>query len=154
MRYGSSIICRIWLVGEGASAGPAAWADLERQLAQSPYASKLTTCGPLGGVREQFETPPAMDEYLATREAPFGGAEDPALLPVIDPAEMGRQLPDEALRLRLRWDGVMMLEQYPEALYRVNLNKLEKPAEYFQTMRMAAALQAQLQPPRDRRWAA
>jgi hypothetical protein len=59
---------------------------------------------------------------------------------------MGRQLPDEALRLRLRWDGVMMLEQYPEALYRVNLNKLEKPAEYFQTMRMAAALQAQLQP--------
>jgi hypothetical protein len=119
--------------------GPDAWADLEGNLARSPYASRLTICGPLGGVREQFEVEPEKDEYLATREAPFGGAEDPALLPVIDPAEMGRQLPDEALRLRLRWDGVMMLEQVPEALYRVNLNKLERPAEYFQTMRRAAA---------------
>ncbi len=126
--------------------GPEAWADLESKLARSPYASKLTIVGPIGGVREQFEEPPVVDEYLATREAPFGGAEDPALLPVIDAGEMGRQLPDEPLRLRLRWDGVMMLEEIAEALYRVNLNKLERPAEYFQRMRTAAALQAQLSP--------
>ena len=97
--------------------------------------------GPVTGTREQFEEERGLVDYVA-RETSFGGSQDPAMMAVPDPTAIGRMLPDEALRLRLRWDGVMMTEQISEDVFRVNVNKLEQPAAYFAALRLAAMTKA------------
>jgi hypothetical protein len=61
---------------------------------------------------------------------------------VPEPVAVGPSLPDEALRLQLRWDGVVVGEKVPERVFRVNINKLENPARYFESLRLAAGRSA------------
>ena len=115
----------------------AEWAELERMLAPVAATGHLSVAGPVNGTREQVEEERGLADYVA-RETSFGGSQDPAHMVVPDPAVIGRMLPDEALRLRMRWDGVMMTEQISEDLFRVNINKLEYSAAYFASLRVAA----------------
>jgi molybdenum cofactor biosynthesis enzyme MoaA len=116
---------------------PVQWTELERSLA--PLASPaLNICGPIQGTREQFEEERGLADYVA-RENFFGGAEKSTDRPVPDATAIGRTFPDEPLRLRLRWDGITIAEQMSEDLFKVNLNELEHPAKYFETLRLAAA---------------
>jgi molybdenum cofactor biosynthesis enzyme MoaA len=113
------------------------WAALERSLA--PLASPtLSLCGPYQVTRELFEEEHGLSDYIPP-ENHFGGKEDPRTLTVPEPAAIGRYLPDEALRLSLRWDGVMVGQNAPEEVFRVNINKIEYPARYFESLRVAAA---------------
>lgn len=112
------------------------WAELERSL-EPLMSPALNLCPPQPTIREEFEEERGLAEYIA-RENSFGGADDASALPVGEPGVIGRALPDEALRLRLRWDGVIITEQLDEDTFRVNLNKIERPAEYFESLRFAA----------------
>jgi len=112
------------------------WEELERSLA--PLASpNLAICGPAGATRERFEEEQGLSDYVP-RPNHYGGSEDPSALLVPEPVAIGPFLPDEGLRLQLRWDGVMVEEKVPEHVFRVNINKLEKPARYFESLRHAA----------------
>jgi molybdenum cofactor biosynthesis enzyme MoaA len=113
------------------------WARLETALAPLQGTMNLNVCGPIKGTREQFEHEQGLNEYIA-RENSFGTSEDTAKLPVPDPEEIGRQLPDEPIRLRLRWDGLLALDSYPEAFFQVNIGRIDDPIAYFERMRAAA----------------
>lgn len=116
---------------------PAEWTRLEAALAPLRATTELNVCGPIQGTREQFEHEQGLNDYIA-RENAFGTSEDSAQLPVPDPAEIGRQLPDEPIRLRLRWDGLLAMDGRPEAFFQVNINRIDDPIAYFERMRAAA----------------
>ena len=113
---------------------PEQWNELETALAplKSPT---LTIAGMSEFQRQQFEEGAALDGYQAP-EAPFGGqVTNP---PVPEAEQIGRLIPNEPLTLRLRWDGLMVLDRIPEQAFTVNVNSLDDPAAYFETMRAAA----------------
>lgn len=119
----------------------AEWSELEQALQPLQTITQLTILGPMPGVREQFEREPGPSTYVA-REPPLGTI-DASALAVPDPAKVGRQLPDGALQLRMRWDGLMMLglmmaEESPGNQFQVNVNELEPPVQYVDAMRNAA----------------
>lgn len=113
------------------------WAQLERSLEPLAARTELVLCGPKAGVIEQFQEEEGLKDYIA-RETAFGGSEDSLDTDPPDPVAIGRQLPDEPLHLRLRWDGLMMLEQHPDFFFKVNINRLSDPRGYFEAMRLAA----------------
>ncbi len=116
------------------------WEELERSLA--PLASpSLAICGPDEKTRARFEEEQGVSDYVALPNH-YGGSEDPSALIVPEPVAVGPSLPDEALRLQLRWDGVVVGEKVPERVFRVNINKLENPARYFESLRLAAGRSA------------
>jgi hypothetical protein len=113
------------------------WVEMERLL--SPLARpSLEVCGPIRDTLAQFEDERGLAQYVA-RENFFGGDDNPSMMTPPDALVVGRALPDEALRLRLRWDGVMVSEQVPEETFRANINQIERPAEYFDFLRLTAA---------------
>ena len=119
----------------------AEWSELEQALQPLQTITQLTILGPMPGVREQFEREQGLSTYVA-RETPFGTI-DASAFPVPDPAKVGRRLPDGALQLRMRWDGLMMLglmmfEESPGNQFQVNVNELDQPVQYFDVMRNAA----------------
>ena len=116
---------------------PAAWAELERELAPLQATGKLDVFGPEGRVREQFATREGVSGYVSP-VAPFGGEPGQAPSPPPDPEKIGRLMPDELLRLHLRWDGLVLAQQLPEEVFRVNLNQLERPADYFEAIGFSA----------------
>lgn len=78
---------------------------------------------------EQYQHPPAVFGGTATRED-----YQPA-----DPLLSGFAVPDEDLRLRMRWDGLLMVEQLPEWEFRANILDLPDPVAYFRALRSAGA---------------
>jgi MoaA/NifB/PqqE/SkfB family radical SAM enzyme len=76
---------------------------------------------------EQYQHPPAVFGGTATRED-----YQPA-----DPLKSGYLVPDEDLRLRMRWDGLLMIEQLPEWEFRANILDLPDPVAYFRAVRSA-----------------
>jgi molybdenum cofactor biosynthesis enzyme MoaA len=113
------------------------WDRLETALAPWRELTELTVSGPRLETRDQFEHEEGVADYVA-RDNAFGGADDAMSAGLADPAVVGRRLRDEPLRLRLRWDGLALLDQCLEAEFRVNLNRLDAPAEYFLAIRAAA----------------
>jgi len=114
---------------------PNEWAELEQALVPLATFTELIVAGPPPGVYEDFEHQPGLDDYTSP-ESPFGGSDDATKIAVPDPVQIGRQLPDEALRLRMRWDGVTTLEQQPDHVFRINLNLLDNAVKYFDALRI------------------
>jgi molybdenum cofactor biosynthesis enzyme MoaA len=114
---------------------PEQWTELETTLA--PLSSPtLTVAGPSEHTRQQFEEGFALEDYQPL-EAPWGAQGGNP--PNVDADHIGHQLPNEPVRLRLRWDGLIMAERLPEQVFKINVNTLDDPAAYFETMRVAAA---------------
>ena len=114
----------------------AEWAELEKQI-EPLLSDSVTVTGPNETTWEDFEEERGTADYVAP-ENPYGGNEDPKALPVPDPAAIGATLPDEALCLALRWDGLIVPER-PKNAFRVPINKLEQPDRYFSALRLAAS---------------
>jgi molybdenum cofactor biosynthesis enzyme MoaA len=115
---------------------PDQWSELETSLL--PLSSPtLSIAGPAEETRGQFEEGFGVNGYQP-QEAPWGGAE--AHPPAVEADHVGRQLPDAPLRLRLRWDGLMMSEWLSEEAFSVNVAALDDPAAYFEAVRAAALI--------------
>jgi len=117
------------------------WASLEAQLRALARGERLQLVGPEPGVLEKFKHHEGIEKYFPM-ESPFGGTEDPMTVPLLSPEEAGRLAPDEPFRMRLRWDGMSMIEQVPEVQHRVHLPRLPDPAAYLLQMRLTASLKA------------
>jgi molybdenum cofactor biosynthesis enzyme MoaA len=114
---------------------PEQWTELETAL--EPLRSPtLSIAGPTEQTRRHFEEGFALEGYQAP-EAPWGGTV--ANPPVEEAEHVGRRFQNERLRLRLRWDGLMMSDRFWEQAFGVNINSLDDPAAYFQAIRAAAA---------------
>jgi len=110
------------------------WAELETALA--PLSSPTLVIGaPTEDTRQNFEDASGLESYQAP-EAPWGGAETNP--PFVKAEQIGLQFADEQLRLRLRWDGLMISDRPSEHALRVNVNSLEDPVAYFEAIRAAA----------------
>jgi molybdenum cofactor biosynthesis enzyme MoaA len=113
---------------------PEQWTELETMLA--PLCSPtLSIAGPKEKTHELFEQGFGVEDYQPP-EAPWGGTV--ASPPISGAEHIGRQLPDEPLRLRLRWDGLMMSECLAEEKFLINVNSLDNAATYFEAVRAAA----------------
>jgi hypothetical protein len=110
------------------------WAELEAALAplNSPT---LGVWPPPESTRQNFEEAPGLESYQAP-EAPWGGLETNP--PVAKAEDVGCQFENDQIRLRLRWDGLIMAERPPEQWFKVNVNALKDPTAYFETVRAAA----------------
>ena len=110
------------------------WQRIEDALAPEVASQRVALSGPQAGVWDDFKEKRGLAEYVHT-ETSFGAANNAMDDAVPSPAEVAKLMPDEALRLRLRWDGLMIIEQIPEHLCRFNLAKIPKPAEFFLEIR-------------------
>lgn len=90
---------------------------------------------PEPGVHAKFKDKPGLASYVSP-EAVFGGAATPEGYIRVDPMATGTNLKDEPLRLRLRWDGLLMMETLSEDEFRQNV--LDVDREYFLDMRESA----------------
>ena len=114
------------------------WSRLESAMQPLRQRLKhLTLSGPAEGAHAKFAEDESLKDYVA-RETAFGGSDDASSLPIPDAVAIGSQLMDQPLKLRLRWDGLMMIEDKPESFFRVDINRLTDPRSYFETMRIAA----------------
>jgi molybdenum cofactor biosynthesis enzyme MoaA len=130
---------------------PAEWAELERSLAPLAW-NALTIAGPPADTVENFLEERGFGEYVA-REVAFANMDgQPATIP--DPARAGPLFSDTPLRLRLRWDGLIVsgmpytgvesprggeAPSPPEPYFKVNVIQLEQPAAYFDALQFHAA---------------
>jgi len=85
-------------------------------------------------VWDDFKEKRGLAEYVHT-ETSFGAADNALNSPLPPPEEVAKLMPDEPLRLRLRWDGLMIIEQVPEHLCRFNLANIADPGTYFAEIR-------------------
>jgi len=93
---------------------------------------------PPDDIHRQFRERPGAEHYEHT-SAVFGRDATPENYRHADPLTTGFPVPDEDLRLRLRWDGLLMAEQLPEPEFRANILDLSDPAAYFHALRTAGA---------------
>jgi molybdenum cofactor biosynthesis enzyme MoaA len=113
---------------------PEQWAEFESLL--EPLRSPTLQVGPpTDDTRQSFEDGSGVETYQAP-EAPWGGPETNP--PVVDAEQVGRQFVNAQIRLRLRWDGLMISDRASENTFRVNVNSLNDPAGYFEAIRAAA----------------
>lgn len=115
------------------------WTTLERSLLPLKSSHNLDIMGPYEGVRDQFEAAQGLESYVA-RETAFGGAGDAMDQPIPAPQEVAPHIPDDALRLRMRWDGLLGMDNCPEDIFGVNVKHLPSPSDYFYRLRMQAKL--------------
>ncbi|HUG10126.1 MAG TPA: radical SAM protein [Opitutaceae bacterium] len=113
------------------------WRTIEKALAPGVAAQRVALAGPQAGVWDDFKEKRGLAEYVHT-ETSFGAADNAIASPAPSPAEVARNMPDEPLRLRLRWDGLMVIEQIPEHLCRFNLANIADPGTYFAEIRSLA----------------
>ncbi len=116
------------------------WAQLKRDLFALPMGDTIAIGEPEADVHAKFRDLPGYDEY-ESMPAVFGGDVTPETYRRVDPLETGFPIPDEPLRLRLRWDGLVMAEQHPEDEFRLNVLHLNDPT-YFYRLRAQAPLPA------------
>jgi hypothetical protein len=113
------------------------WTEIENALATGVAAQRVALSGPQAGVWDDFKEKRGLAEYVHT-ETSFGAADNALSSPLPSPADVARLMPDEPLRLRLRWDGLMIIEQIPEHLCRFNLANIPDPGTYFAEIRALA----------------
>ncbi|MCF3651135.1 radical SAM protein [Synoicihabitans lomoniglobus] len=116
------------------------WEQLKRDLLALPMAHTLAFGEPEPDAHKKFQELPGIDTYEHVA-AVFGGTVTTENYRRVDPLETGYAVPDEPLRLRLRWDGLIMAEQLPEDEFRLNVLHIEDP-KYFYRLRAAAPLRA------------
>jgi hypothetical protein len=116
------------------------WEQLKRDLFVLPMGDTIAIGEPEANVHTKFRDLPGYDTY-ESMPAVFGGDVTRETYRRVDPLETGFPVPDEPLRLRLRWDGLLMAEQLPEDEFRINVHDLTDPT-YFYRLRAAAALPA------------
>ncbi len=117
----------------------AEWEQLKRDLQALPMGHTLAFGEPEPDAHRKFAELPGLDTYQSM-PAVFGGDVTTETYLRVDPLETGHPVPDEPLRLRLRWDGLIMAEQLPEDAFRVNMLHLEDVTGYFHRLRAAAPL--------------
>lgn len=117
------------------------WAQLKRDLLALPMGDTLAFGEPEPDAHQKFTELPGIDTY-ESMPAVFGGDVTPDTYHRVDPLETGHPVPDEPLRLRLRWDGLIMAEQLPEDAFRLNVLHLDNPLAYFHRLRATAPLPA------------
>jgi hypothetical protein len=117
------------------------WEQLKRDLLALPMGNTLAFGEPEPDAHQRFRDLPGIDTY-EHQPAVFGGTVTPENYVRVDPLETGHPVPDEPLRLRLRWDGLIMAEQLPEDAFRHNVLHLEDAHTYFHRLRAAAPLRA------------
>jgi len=115
------------------------WEQLKRDLLALPMGDTLAFGEPEPDAHRKFAELPGLDTY-EHQPAVFGGTVKPDTYRRVDPLETGFPVPDEPLRLRLRWDGLVMAEQLPEDEFRVNVIHLDDAVGYFRRLRAAAPL--------------
>jgi wyosine [tRNA(Phe)-imidazoG37] synthetase (radical SAM superfamily) len=111
----------------------AEWIALEESLVPLRDKNVLTVCGPLPGTREQFQAAAPADLYSPADNA--FGSPDSAAGKLPPPETVGANLPDEPIRLRLRWDGLIMIEGLTEEQFRANVRDIDDPFRYFHAIR-------------------
>ena len=116
------------------------WEQLKKDLFALPMGDTIAIGEPEADVHAKFRDLPGYDEY-ESMPAVFGGDVTPENYRRVDPLETGYPVPDEPLRLRLRWDGLIMAEQLPEDEFRLNVLDLTDPT-YFYRLRASASLPA------------
>lgn len=114
------------------------WEQLKKDLFALPMGDTIAIGEPEANVHAKFRDLPGYEEY-ESMPAVFGGDVTPENYRRVDPLESGFPVPDEPLRLRLRWDGLLMAEQLPEDEFRINVLDLKDPT-YFYRLRAAAPL--------------
>lgn len=107
------------------------WNELERALQPLAAVTELTVCGPQPAAVGLFAWPEKLLFYVGP-ETHFGESDDLMQLEPPDPREVAAGLGDETLNLRLRWDGYTDFTSEP---FRLNINRLEQPARYFEAIR-------------------
>jgi hypothetical protein len=113
------------------------WRGIEEALAPGVAAQRVALAGPQAGVWDDFKEKRGLAEYVHT-ETSFGAADNAMGTPVPAAADIAKLMPDEPLRLRLRWDGLMIIEQVPEHLCRFNLANIPDAGAYFSDIRRLA----------------
>jgi hypothetical protein len=115
------------------------WLALKTAVrAQSP---KVEFGDPPDDIHRRFLERPGAEGYVH-KPAVFGYDATPATYRAADPLKTGFPVPDEDLRVRLRWDGLLMAEQLPEPEFCANVLDLEDPAAYFRALRAAGVPRA------------
>ncbi len=117
------------------------WAQLKRDLLALPMGHTLAFGEPEPDAHQKFAELPGLDTYQSM-PAVFGGDVTTETYRRVDPLENAHPVPDEPLRLRLRWDGLIMAEQLPEDAFRFNMLHLEDASGYFHRLRASAPLRA------------
>ncbi len=117
------------------------WEQLKRDLFALPMGDTIAIGEPEADVHAKFRDLPGYDTY-ESMPAVFGGDVTRETYRRVDPLATGFPVPDQPLRLRLRWDGLLMAEQLPEDEFRLNVHDLTDPT-YFYRLRAAAPLPAE-----------
>lgn len=111
------------------------WKDLKSSLEHEDGFAHTEFYDPLPNTHKDFENKEGSDTY-EPYTAVFGGNCTPSEHTRSDPLENNSSIPNEALRLRLRWDGLLVHELMPEKdflQFSQNLNP-----EYFINLRISS----------------
>ena len=111
----------------------AEWNELASRLKSLPPPVLVALDGPYGDAIEQYETAEGADNYQAPTVS-IGNSYGEELPPNPDPEILGRSLRNEPLKLRMRWDGLIVLGDRSF----INLNELGDPAGFFRLVRSSA----------------
>ena len=116
----------------------AEWSEVERDLEAFP-SDYLQVCGPAltGPTLTACEEEHGLESYVARPNA-FGDDDDALNLTAPEPETIGGRLPNEALELRLRWDGLIGPCKLPAEEFRVNIKTLPASKDYFRRLRAVA----------------
>ena len=113
-----------------------AWNNLKLRMGEESYFPKILFSEPEDGAHEKFALKPGVETYESP-VAVFGGLATPEDYLQVDPIALGTVIPDEPFRMRMRWDGLLMMEQLREDDFRQNV--LEVGPDYFYRMRRKAS---------------
>ncbi len=108
------------------------WDKLKKDVLGTTGMENVEFFDPTEDNLQKFKEKEGIDTYESP-PAVFGGHSTPEAYENIDPRNLDVELPDEALRLRMRWDGLMMLENIPENQFRQYISKVD--INYFMELR-------------------
>lgn len=100
------------------------WGQLKRKIQNSALHENVNFYDPEADAQHKFASKPGLDDYKAP-EAVFGGASTKDNYSRIDPREKGKNLADVPLRLRMRWDGLLAMENVEEDHFCQNISDVD-----------------------------
>lgn len=111
------------------------WSSLKKKVLSKDDLGDVNFYDPEPDTHQKFSERTGLADY-SPPVAVFGGLSTPESYRPVDPREVGLKLKDEPLRLRLRWDGLLMMETVEEDAFRKNI--LDADVEYFLELRNSA----------------